>query len=772
MKLALNTLIALCGSSMLSLGMTSIVSAAELGDDYTSLVCPQGLNIPERPYVEAELAIDDTYMTADEADLIEKGISTLTGNAEITRNTQQVTADHILYNEPNDTADLDGNVNYWDEDLFLNSKDAFLQFDNGVGEFTDADYILKESRGRGSAEKLVLDIGTRTDLEKLEYTTCDPDDKFWNFTASSLTLNHEENYGKARNVVIRVKDIPIFYTPYLSFPLSKERKSGFLAPSYGVTNRNGFEFRTPYYWNISPNMDATLTPRLLTDSGVMAMGEYRYLHSRGNGQINLEYLPSDNGRGDKHRNLIDLELNQRFASTGNLFMTYSRVSDKFYFEDFGNQLSIASTSFLEQRADVTYSGSNWSALARVQNFQTVNRTIPTSSRPYKRLPQLTFHYNHPNKNGGLKFGLASEAVYFDKGENIVIANGIQSNTNVNGLRLDLNPYLSFPMSTAATFIEPKLRLRYTQYALNENSLFESSPNRVVPIFSLDSGVFLERDINLMNTDYIQTLEPRLFYRYTPNDGQEDLPVFDTGLYTFSFDSLFYEDRFGGADRVGDANQVTLAVTSQLIKQTTGQNLGAVSFGQVFYFRDRKVTLPGIVSRDESTSSLVAAFSTNIIKNTRLSGDFQWNPYVSDSTEKMTIQANYNPGPGKVVNFSYRVVRSNELNTVIGFTSLGVATTDIDQTDLSFSWPIKNNWNVVGRWNYAVPEGRSLELFGGIEYESCCWGVRAVARRFLSSVDGVFDTGIFLQFELKGLAGIGQKTVDFLKQQIPGYQSEF
>ncbi len=766
MNLIVNRLVIYLGSSLLSFGLMTETFSAELGGDYTSLICPQSLNIPDRPFVDAELDEDDTYMTADEADLIENGISTLSGNAEITRNTQQVTADTIVYNQPEDTANLDGNVNYWDVDLFLNSEDAFLKFDNGVGEFTSADYILKESRGRGSADKMVLDIGTRTDLEKLEYTTCDPDDQFWNFTASSLSLDHEKNYGKARNVVIRVKDVPVFYTPYLSFALSKERKTGFLAPGYGNTNRNGFEFRTPYYWNISPNMDATLTPRLLTDSGVMAMGEYRYLHNRGSGEINLEYLPSDNGREDKHRNFIDLELNQRFASTGNLFLTYSRVSDKFYFEDFGSQLSVTSTSFLEQRADITYSGSNWWGLARVQNFQTVNRSIPTTSRPYKRLPQILFNYNQPKRNHELNFGLTSEVVYFDRGENTPLLDV------VNGARFDLNPYVSFPMTTAATFIEPKLSLRYTQYALNENSLFESSPNRVLPIFSLDSGIFLERDIDLFNTDYIQTLEPRLFYRYTPHDGQEDLPVFDSGLYTFSFDSLFYPDRFAGPDRVGDANQVTLAVTSQLIKQDTGQNIGSISFGQIFYFRDRKVTLPGLLVRDQDTSSLVAAFNTNLIKNTRLSGDFQWNPYVSDSTEKMTLQVAYNPAPDKIINFAYRVVRSNEINTVVGFDSFGVATTDIDQTDLSFSWPIKNNWSVVGRWNYAVPEGRSLELFGGVEYESCCWGVRAVARRFLSNVDGAFDTGIFLQMELKGLAGIGKKTVDFLKQQIPGYQSEF
>ena len=430
MRFTLKRFIVSMSICLLWLGLTSTAFTEVLGGEYNSLVCPTSLGIPERPNVDADLAEDDTHMTADEAEIIEDGISTLSGNAAITRNDQQVTAGTIKYNQPQDTSDLSDNVNYWDTELYLRSDDAFLQHDNGIGEFSYTDFILKDSRGRGTAEKLVLDIGTRTDMDRLDFTTCDPEDRFWSFTASSLSLDHENNNGKARNVVLRIKDVPVFYTPYMSFPLSKERKTGFLTPSYGTTNKNGFEALTPYYWNIKPNMDATITPRLLTNNGIMAMGEFRYLYSRGSGSINAEYLPSDNRRGDKHRNFIDLELSQKFANTGDLFATYSRVSDKFYHEDFGSQLSATSTSFLEQRADVAYSGNNWNLLARVQNFQTVNRSIPTSSRPYKRLPQIQFNYKTPKRNNKLNYGLSSEAVYFDKGDNIVTTNGIQSKSTI------------------------------------------------------------------------------------------------------------------------------------------------------------------------------------------------------------------------------------------------------------------------------------------------------------------------------------------------------
>jgi len=751
MKVLQNTLITLFSGILLSSG----ASAAELGGDYKTLLCPQSLNIPDRPYVDAELESGDTHMVADEADLIEGSVSTLSGNAEVTRDSQQVTADVIRYNQAEETAALDGNVNYWDEAIFLKSNEADLQFDDGVGEFIDADFVLKDSRARGSASKLTLDVGTRTDLEKAEYTTCDPDDEFWKLTADNISLDHENNWGSAKNVVLRIKDFPVFYSPYMSFPLNKERKSGFLAPSYGSTNRRGFEASAPYYWNISPNIDATLTPRVLAKSGVMAIGEFRYLFPRAQGEINVEYLASDSERQNKDRNAFSITHRQKFLDTGNAFFTYNRVSDQFYFEDFGSQISTTSTRFLERRGEVSYSGNNWNITTRVQDYQTVDRSILAASRPYKRLPQILFNYGSPRTYGQLNYGVETETVYFQRGDDNLFTNTV--NDNVNGLRVHIKPYISFPMRTVATYFEPKLAFDYTQYNLEDSANFSKNPSRALPIFSLDSGLFLERETKLFNSNFLQTLEPRIFYLYTPKEDQSDLPVFDTGLLTDSFDSLFREDRFSGNDRRGDANQIALAVSSYLINQDTGKDLGRISVGQIFYLQDREVVLPGQPLRDESSSALFAEFNTKIINNWRIGGDIIWDPNIGGGTQKITMRASYNPAPGKILNMSYRVRRDN---------------TDIEQSDISFRWPIVKNWSAVGRWNYAVPESRSLELFAGFEYEGCCIRARAVTRRFLTNINGNFDTGIFLQIELKGLAGIGKKTVDFLKQQIPGYQSEF
>lgn len=745
--------------------MQNLGAEQPIGEDLSAAndwpLCPAPLPIPARPIVEADLAPGDIHISADEADLEEGGISILHGNAEITRDRQQVSADVITYNQTAETADLAGNIEYWDDALYFSSEIASLDFGTNTGQFDNARYVLKDNRARGEARSIRHEYPTRSEFSVVDYTTCDPEDNFWKFSASEINLNHEKNRGDARNVVLRIKDVPVLYTPYISFPLSKERKTGFLFPSFGSTNRNGYEVQTPFYWNIAPEMDATLTPRVLTDSGLMLMGEYRYLLENGRGQFGAEYLPSDSEFGDKDRSLIGFTHHQLFGDRGRLFLTYNRVSDKQYFEDFGSNISVTSTRYLERRADARYSGSGWNAFARVQDYQTVDTSIPVENRPYKRLPQIRFNIYSPYRNRQLHFNLSNEFTYFDRDNDFFI-------DDVTGSRVDIFPSVSYPFYTASTYLEPKAGFRFTQYSLQDTGAsFKPSPSRALPILSLDSGAFFERDTNIFSTPFIQTLEPRLFYLYIPFEDQTDIPVFDTRLYDFSFDSLFREDRFTSADRMGDANQVTLAVTSRLINHTTGREAGYLSLGQIYFLRDREVFLPEGKEFEEASSPIVAEIGTSIIDNWRLRTTLQWDPN-NNRTERMTAYAQYNPAHNKIINLGYRV--RNVVRGVSIANNRNV--TDIEQTDFSFLWPLTHQWNIIGRWNYALPEARTIDAFGGIEYESCCWAFRAVARRFLTDVTGDYNTGIFFQIELKGLAGVGQKTEDFLRENIPGYESEF
>lgn len=734
-------------------------------------LCPAALPIPDRPAVDVPLGPGEIHISADDADIEEEGVSTLIGNVEITRDNQQISADSITYNQPNETADMEGQVQYWDDAMYLFSENGRIDFTTDSGSFNNSRYFLMDNRARGEAGQIDHVYPDLSTLLSVDYTTCEPDNNFWKLSASKITLQHDKNWGSARNVVLRIKDVPVLYTPYISFPLSRERKTGFLFPSFGSTNRNGYETRIPFYWNIAPDMDATITPRVLSDSGVMMTGQFRYLIDRGEGEIYGEYLPSDNEFNDEDRSLIGFRHDQRFADTGKLFLNYNRVSDKQYFEDFGSTLSFTSTRFLERRADASYKGDWWRMRALVQDYQTIDTSIPQFSRPYKRLPQVSFSAFSPFRNKQLNFEIDTEIGFFDRGDNAALVN------DVNGLRYDIFPSVSFPVHNASAYITPRAGVRFTQYHLNDSGpLLETNPHRILPVLSLDSGLFFERETTLFNTRYTQTLEPRLFYLYVPTDRQNDLPVFDTGLYDFSFDALFRDNRFTGPDRMGDANQITLALTSRFLNHASGKEAGYVSLGQIYYFDDRDVfmTIPGIVPavtgkvREEASSPLVAEIGTSIIDNWHFRGSLQWDPN-NNKTEKLVAFAQYNPAPDKVINVGYRVRRTtNSISSPFGGSSL----TNIEQSEISFHWPLTHKWSVVGRWNHAVPENRILEVFGGVEYENCCWAFRTVARRFLTDVDRDYNTGIFFQVELKGLAGIGQQTAEFLQESIPGYKSDF
>jgi LPS-assembly protein len=724
-------------------------------------LCHSPLPIPERPKVEDNLSAGDIHISADEADLEDAGISMLHGNAEITRDRQQVSADSITYNQATEIADLAGNIEYWDDALYFSSEIGHLEFGTDTGQFENARYVLKDNRARGQASEVRHIYPSQTHLNSVDYTTCDPEDNFWKLSASEINLDHDNNWGDARNVVLRIKDVPVLYTPYISFPLSKERKTGFLFPYFGRTDRNGYEVQTPFYWNIAPEMDATLIPRVLSDNGLMVMGNFRYLLHNGKGEFNAEYLPSDNNYGDQDRSLIGFTHRQKFADSGNLFLKYNRVSDKQYFEDFGTSIVQTSTRYLERTADARYRGSWWNARARIQDYQTVDSSIPTTSRPYKRLPQINLNAYSPYRNRALNLNLNTEFSYFDRGDSAALT------TDVIGARFDMFPSISYPMYTASAYLEPKAGFRYTQYELQDTgSAFDSSPSRILPVLSLDSGVFFERETSLFNKSFLQTLEPRLFYLYVPFENQTDLPVFDTVLYDFSFDSLFRENRFTGPDRMGDANQVTLAVTSRLINQSSGKETGYISLGQIFYLQDPDVFLPGETESEEDISPFVTEIGTSIIDNWHLRGTMQWDPN-NNEIEKLVGMAQYNPAYNKVINMGYRRNFSDSI-TSLGSTKI----TEIEQTELSFMWPVTHQWNVVGRWYYSLQDKRTLDVFGGVEYESCCWAFRFVARRFITNVDTDYNTGIFFQFELKGLAGLGQNTADYLRENIPGYQSEF
>jgi LPS-assembly protein len=708
----------------------------ELCSPWPPLLAPvRAEPLPHTPREEAPLRL-----FADHAELTPEQRSVYTGDVILLRADQHLEADRVVYDGLAREVQASGDVRFRQRDFVVAGRRGHLDLETDQGEFEDAEFRLEDRHARGTARHAHFDGPLQSRLSGVAYTTCDPGRRDWELRATRVDLDRARGAGTARNATLRIGGVPILYSPWLSFPIDDRRKSGFLPPSFGTSSTTGADLRTPYYWNIAPHRDATITPRLMADRGVMMIGEFRYLNPTSAGIVNAEFLPDDRETGD---NRGAVSVRHRGALTPRLTtdIDVNHVSDARYFEDFGDSLSVASLTHQERRADLRYRAERWSLLGRVQGYQTIDPTIPAQRRPYQRLPQLLFEGALADQPFGLAYRVQAEYVNFER------------NAGVTGSRVDLMPSLSLPVAELGWFVTPALALRHTRYELDDTDPgAPSDPSRTVPIFSLDTGVFLERDLIFAGAPLLQTLEPRLFYLYVPFREQQDLPVFDSGLRGFSFARMFTENRFTGADRVGDANQVTVALTSRFLERATGAERLSASVGQIYYFRDRLVTLPGTEPPSEGSSDLLGEIAARPLPSWRTSAGIQWNPHF-DQAEVGSLDIQYLPDRSRVLNLGYRYRRD-----------------DIEQTDLSFLWPLGPQWRLVGRWNYSLRESRTLETLAGVEYESCCWGLRIAVRDYLVNAEGETDTGIYLQLVLKGLTSLGQDVENLLEHGILGYRA--
>lgn len=706
--------------------------------------CGPGFVIPVSPVIPNPSSVGGAIdIESDDAQLNDSEPSILQGNVVVRRGTTYLSTDEVHYTRQGDdeTVDAVGSLQIWDQGLYLTGTRGRLQVNDEITAIEDGKFQFLDAHAHGSATRVQL---TGEDVFKANdatYSTCNIDDVQWLLEADRISLNKSKERGTARNVWVTFKGVPIFFSPYLSFPLGDARKSGFLAPSAGVSSTTGVEATVPYYFNIAPNLDATLTLRSMADRGFQLQGEFRYLFGWGEGNLSAEFMAHDSKRKES-RTGVSFTHHSKLSDRWHTDIQYGWVSDDEYFEDLGTSLAISSQSYLEQRADAIYSGNNYYLIARAQRYQTVDSDLPASSRPYARLPQLYLATTFQDRNLQLNANAVAEVTHFDR------------RNSVSGVRWDLRPNITFPYRTTSGFIVPKAALRYTGYSLSDQTQGKNdSPNRLIPSFSLDSGLFFDRPFTFGKHKLTQTLEPRAYYLYTPFDNQDDLPIFDTGEYTFSFAQLFREDRFSGADRVSDAHQVTLAVSTRFLERSTGAELGRLSVGQIRYFRDRKTTLPGRKVETSRGSNLVAEAVANLNERWRVSAGTQWDASENRSARN-TVAVRWQPDARRVLNVGYRFVRDA-----------------VEQTDVSFAWPVSRNWRAVGRWNYSLDNKRTVEAFSGFEYESCCWGLRFVGRRYLSGSNDEYTSGVFVQVMLKGLTSVGNAD-DFLGRSVPGYRNEF
>ena len=692
-----------------------------------------------------------------EADQVESSPtqSLLEGNVSLSRGDQRLRAERITLDRPANRARAEGEFVYGDPRQALRGQQAEVDLNAETGWFREVDYYLLSRNAQGSAEEVRMDRRQqRSWLEGATYSTCPRGREDWQLRAREMKLNHATGRGSASHLVLAFRDWPIFYFPYLSFPITEERQSGFLFPRQGYNSETGLDLAIPYYWNIAPNRDLTLTPRWMTTRGMMLGAESRSLDPWHRGEFDIEYVPHDRRYGGDRGSF---NVRDRAAPLPNLYtdLRYEYVSDDDYLRDLSNNLDFLTDNYLERHLNVRYFGDGWQARGGTQGDQILTPALfATTGKPYERLPQLIFSGERPSGPGGLSYQLHGELTRFHQTD------------VVTGARLDLWPTVGWALERPWGYLKPRAGFRYTSYWLEDTAPGASdSPTRAAPVLDLDGGLTFERPLR---ADWLgvgsgtQTLEPRLFYLYVPHRNQDDLPVFDSALMDRDFDWLFRRNRFVGADRLGDANQVTTALTTRVIDGPSGRERLRASIGQIQYFEDRRVMLePDAPPETTDNSGLIAQGQVNLSSRWLLQGGVQLEPDNSDLL-RTGFDLRYYANPRQLVNVSYLLDRDQpklELND------------QIHSVDVSLLWPLSAQWRVMARWNRALNLDRNLETLAGLEYEDCCWALRAVTRQYRNSPAEVDSQNAFyLELELKGLSRLGGGLETLLQGSILGYQT--
>lgn len=657
------------------------------------------------------------------------------GEVELRKRGQAVSADHLLYFHSSKDVVADGAVRVEQDGNVVRSLHLQLNLDTNIGIMTQTVFHLGDNHARGDADTLYMKGRQNYILRNVTYTTCPADKDDWLLQVRELEIDRNRQIGVAHSARVEFMGMPILYTPWMDFAFNDQRKSGFLGPVFGSTVQGGSELTLPYYWNIAPNRDATLAPRVMTKRGLLLNNEFRYIEPAYSGEAHLDVLPGDR-LADRTRSRLAFSHVQNFGHGLDGSVNLNDVSDDNYFRDLSDAVSGTSQANLVREGVLSYGSGWWNTAVRAQSFQTLQDPAAPVMEPYHRLPQISLGAQRTLSKANV--ALAGEFVDF------------RHSTLVNGQRLVLYPSMSYPLiAEPAFYLTPKFGLHNTYYTMGANNS-GALPNttRTVPLFSLDSGITLERDWNLAGQNFVQTLEPRAYYVYIPYRDQNLLPNFDAAQADFSFAQMFTENRFFGSDRIGDANQVTLAFTSRLLEPDSGAERLRVAIGQRFSAKTPQVNL-GAPTATTNKSDILLATSGRVTPAWSLDSTFQYNPNQTHS-EKFNAAARYQPESGKVLNLGYRFTRNS-----------------LRQVDLSTQWPLSGRWHAVARWNYSLQDSRILEALTGLEYNEKCWTVRLVAQRFATATQQV-STGFFVQLELNDLVMVGPDPLALLRQSVPGY----
>ena len=676
---------------------------------------------------------------ADSLEATRDGEMLLKGDVVIRQGERRLETRDAIYDSRTQSFRVDQGVEYADPALRVSGAGARVE-SQGAAVFESAQFELPGQSARGSAQRIRASTEGELQLDDVRYTTCPVGNEDWILRAADIDIDQNAGVGVGRGVRLDFKGVPIFYTPFISFPVGDERKSGFLFPSVGTSSRNGYSFSAPWYWNIAPNYDATFTPTWYSKRGPRLDSEFRFLNALGRGFFQANVLPHDQRTGEQRSQLVFTDRSD-FTRHLRLDINAANVSDSQWFEDFGLGPEGTSISYLDRSAKLTWLSDRWLAVLQAQNFQTIDDAgIDPLDRPHTLLPQLALHGSYPDQAFGLTLDVDMELANFRHN-----VEGVDS-----GWRIDMAPRLRMPLRGSGVYLEPAASWRYTAYRIDDvESPRDDSPHRSTPLFSLDGGLVFER-LSGSRQQRLHTIEPRFMYLYVPYRNQDALPVFDTDVADLNLVQLFRTNRYVSADRLSDANQLSVGFTSRLLDSATGQQFLSATIGQAYYFSRPRVALPGEVLDDPASSDIVAQLDLRAYQDWNINMGVQWDPGQTRS-EKGDLRVQYQPARDRVANLGYRFRRGH-----------------IEQVDGSFGWPVARDWNAYARMVYSLEDETMLDQFAGLEYRSCCWRLRLVARRYVSDRTGNRDTSILLQLELNGLSNVGVGADAFLERSIRGY----
>jgi LPS-assembly protein len=692
------------------------------------------------------------------------------GAAELRRGDTVIKADRLEYYQPDDLAKARGNVRINRQGNVYRGPQLEIKVDAFEGFFSQPSYEFLRNGAYGHADRVDFIDEKRSVVRNATYTTCRPEDiagwvPDWIMRAGSIRIDEEEDVGTASNALLTFFSVPLLPIPQITFPLSDRRKSGFLPPTFGVDSINGIEYRQPYYWNIAPNRDATLLPRVMSKRGVELGGEFRYLEPSYSGQLQANVLP-----GDKLRDQLRWGYSYRHDAflltspdTGNvsLNLNLNRVSDDNYWRDFSRSSASLTQRLLASDGLLAWGRGYWYASARALQWQTLQDVTAPITPPYDRAPQLYTRYARPDLDYGLVASLEADTTRFQSVRELTL--------QPNAQRSFLLGRIERPWQAPGWFVTPRMQVHSATYAFDAPlANGERAAARTIPTFSLDSGLIFERPANFFGRAVVQTLEPRAFYVYTPFRDQSQLPNYDSAANDFNFATIYTENAFGGYDRIADNNLLTVGATTRLIEPDSGAELARFGVAQRLRFQDQLVTLPGVAPVTERVSDLLLGASLNWTPKWSLDSTLQYNPNLGRS-ERTTIGGRYNPSNYRVVSAAYRLQRDLS-----------------EQVDVGWQWPINDlwgdrgqdlgpgrgqgpgRWYSVGRLNWSLKDRRLVDAVLGLEYDACCWIGRVVLER-LSSTVTTAATRILFQIEFVGFSRLGSSTLAPLRQNIPRYQ---